>query len=78
MFFSGLQLLAALVTLLEAYIKVQVCVRSVCLHRLLNHTNLTSSSGLRDGEGRKRMKWKNENIKDFFNAVLLYVVICEV
>lgn len=78
MFCSGLQLLAVLGTLLEAYIKVQVCVHSVCLHRLLNHTNLTSSSGVKDGEGRKRMKWKNENIKDFFNAMLLYVLICEV
>lgn len=63
MFSSGLQLLAVLVTLLEAYIKVQVCVRSVCLHNLLHHTNLTSSSG---EEG-----W-NENIKRKISLIPCY------
>jgi len=42
MFYSRLQLCAVLVTLLEAHIKVQVCVYALFAFKLLNHTNLTT------------------------------------
>lgn len=53
MFYSRPHLRAVLVTLLEAHIKVQVCVYALFAFKLLHHTNLTSSGE----EG-----W-NENIK---------------